>query len=222
MSFPANPSDANVVPPSHIQTFTGRHINPFDPDPAAIDIEDIAHALSHICRFTGHTRSFYSVAEHCVRAADYNTMTSIHGTMGKRSRRMALATLLHDASEAYLTDIPRPLKPHMYVVPCLDMAAGVRGNLCQYKAAEGDLQTTIYRRFGLTTDDISDFTQAIHHADLIMLATERRDLLTPTSAVWPSLDGVTPMPEQITPWSPKHAKFQFLCLFEKLYEDPRS
>ncbi|MFN9115813.1 MAG: phosphohydrolase [Bacteroidota bacterium] len=210
------------MPPSHIQTFTGRHINPFDPDPAAIDIEDIAHALSHICRFTGHTRTFYSVAEHCTRAADYNTMTSIHGTMGKRSRRLALATLLHDASEAYLTDIPRPLKPHVYVRPYLEMATGTRGNLYSYRGAEGELQTTIYSRFGLTTDDISDFTQAIHEADLIMLATERRDLLTPTSAIWPELEHLTPMlPDRIVPLAPAAAKTDFLRLFHELTQEPR-
>src|SRR5271156_4912831 len=79
-----------------IQTFTGKKFYPFNPKPQDIDIRDIAHALSNICRFTGHTKRFYSVAEHSRNVAK---LVPAH---------MKLQALLHDASEAYLCDIARP------------------------------------------------------------------------------------------------------------------
>ena len=87
--------------PGEIGTYTGKLINVFQPDPELICIEDIAHALSQQCRFSGHTARFYSVAEHSVYCA---AMVS-----GKHK----LAALLHDASEAYLVDLPSPIKMAM-------------------------------------------------------------------------------------------------------------
>jgi hypothetical protein len=81
-----------------IYTYTGKLINPMDPDPKAICIEDIAHALSNICRWTGHSRWFYSVAQHSVHVASYVTAKN------------KLWALLHDATEAYLCDIATPVK----------------------------------------------------------------------------------------------------------------
>lgn len=81
-----------------IETYSGKKFYLFDPQPEQIDIEDIAHALSNVCRFGGHVKHFYSVAEHCVHVS---TLTrDLHG-------------LLHDASEAYVADIVSPLKPHL-------------------------------------------------------------------------------------------------------------
>src|SRR5690349_18842227 len=86
-----------------IATFTGKRWFLTDPDPADVDIDDIAHALSMICRFGGHTKQFYSVAEHSVRVANAmeiagcGALACLHG-------------LIHDAPEAYLGDIVRPLK----------------------------------------------------------------------------------------------------------------
>lgn len=79
-----------------IQTFTGRQFWPTNPAAEDIAIEDIAHALSNLCRFTGHTRTFYSVAQHSVMAS-YHCEDSRWG-------------LMHDAAEAYLCDFARPLK----------------------------------------------------------------------------------------------------------------
>jgi hypothetical protein len=81
-----------------ITTHTGKQIDPASPESWDIHIEDIAHALSHLCRFGGHTREFYSVAQHSVRVAR------------AVSRKNRLVALLHDATEAYLVDIPSPLK----------------------------------------------------------------------------------------------------------------
>lgn len=81
-----------------IETSSGLLVDLLDPKPEQIEIEDIAHALAHICRFGGHVNSFYSVAQHSL-------MCALHAP-----RRLQLHALLHDASEAYLGDIPTPLK----------------------------------------------------------------------------------------------------------------
>lgn len=91
-----------------IETFSGKKIDPFDADPKDVDIIDIAHSLAMQCRFNGHCTEFYSVSEHCVNTAKY-----VLETIPKASKLTALFALLHDASEAYLCDIPRPLKPKM-------------------------------------------------------------------------------------------------------------
>lgn len=83
---------------SHIRTFTGKLVDPLDLKPEDIDIRDIAHALSQQCRFTGHTRKFYSVAEHCILVSELCPT------------ELKLAGLLHDADEAYLIDLARPVK----------------------------------------------------------------------------------------------------------------
>src|ERR1017187_10636100 len=83
-----------MAPHGSITTFSGIHFWPLLPNPADIRIEDIAHALSNQCRFAGHAREFYSVAEHSVRVSQLCPPED------------ALWGLLHDASEAYLTDVP--------------------------------------------------------------------------------------------------------------------
>ena len=91
-----------MITGTQIQTFTGIGFDPINPDPKLIKIEDIAHALSNQCRFSGHARSFYSVAQHSAHCAEIACLAS--------NAPLARAMLLHDASEAYLLDMPRPLK----------------------------------------------------------------------------------------------------------------
>lgn len=81
-----------------IQTATGGQFWPMDPQPDEIDINDIAHALAMLCRFGGHCLRFYSVAEHSVLLS--------HAVPPEH----ALWALLHDATEGYLVDMPRPIK----------------------------------------------------------------------------------------------------------------
>src|SRR3954454_351254 len=81
-----------------MQTYSGRRFYPMNPRPSEIDPVDIAHALSLLCRYGGHVDRFYSVAEHCVLMSQAVAPEN------------ALAALLHDATEAYVCDVPRPLK----------------------------------------------------------------------------------------------------------------
>ena len=90
----------------HIRTYTGKEFYPMEPDPDAICIEDIAHALPMICRGNGHVHSFWSVGEHCICCAKEAEARGF-------SNRIILACLLHDASECYMSDVPRPLKQIM-------------------------------------------------------------------------------------------------------------
>lgn len=86
-----------------VETLSGDPMDLLDPDPASIHIEDIAHSLGNACRFNGHTSSFYSVAEHSVLVSCLIARMTC-------SRDLVLAGFLHDAHEAYLGDIPTPIK----------------------------------------------------------------------------------------------------------------
>lgn len=90
----------------HINTVSGRRVPLLDPDPADIALVDIAHGLSHICRFAGQSHSFYSVAKHSLNVV--RSLDAVHDASPERQ----LYGLLHDASEAYLADVPGPVKPH--------------------------------------------------------------------------------------------------------------
>ncbi len=124
-----------------IRTFTGKMINPLDPDPALIDIVDIAHALSHQCRFGGHTKGFYSVAQH-----------SLFVSSAIQEKSQQLAGLLHDATEAYLLDIPSPVK----------------NQITGYRQAEDRLSAIIAAKFGFQYP----YHQAVLDADAFALEWE--------------------------------------------------
>ena len=109
---------------SYITTVTGKHFYPLRPKPEDVDVEDIAHALSLICRANGHFRHFYSVAQHSLACAE-------EAAARGHSTEVVLGCLLHDASEAYLCDVTRPVKRH---IP-------------QYLQAEERLQAVIWERF---------------------------------------------------------------------------
>ena len=91
---------------NYITTYTGKHFEPTNPDQEAICIEDIAHALSLITRGNGHVKTFWSVGEHCLCCAKEAAARGL-------SNHMILVCLLHDASECYMSDIPRPFKKEL-------------------------------------------------------------------------------------------------------------
>ena len=181
---------------SAIQTFTGRRISPFTPDPADIDIADIAHALSQLCRFGGHCRTFYSVAQHCCVVAD-----AVEAAGG--DAETALAALLHDAAEAYLGDLPHPLKHRSAL-----------GDL--YREIEAPLQRAICERFGLR-----ELPALVKEIDRAALAAERALLMRPADdGWWPELQGVEPLDVSLEPWPPERAAAEFRSRYER-YEAAR-
>ena len=109
---------------SEIMTYTKKMFDPLHPNVELIDIEDIAHALSMLCRANGHFKSFYSVAQHSINCMKEARARGYSG-------RIQLACLLHDASEAYLSDVTRPVK----------------AELPRYKEIEAPLQETIWNKW---------------------------------------------------------------------------
>ena len=171
------------------QTFTGIKFDPRKATAKDIFIEDIGHALSQYCRFGGHTRHFYSVAQHVCLCHDYMPAQPV----------LRLQALLHDASEAYLGDVVKPLKIVLH----------------DYLKIEKRLERIIMKRFGLPYPILPQ----VKHVDLDALATERRDLVRP-GHVWPHIVGIEPWPETIMPWAPAVAKEQFLSRFYALAKQP--
>lgn len=110
----------NLYTPNCIRTYSGIYFNVFEPKLEMICIEDIAHALSNQCRFGGHLTEFYSVAEHSLCCSSLV------------NKEHKLAALLHDASEAYLLDVPKPIK----------------NKLTNYKEIEDKLMYLISEKFG--------------------------------------------------------------------------
>ena len=136
-----------------ISTYSGKQYHYFDPKPEMICIEDIAHALSNTCRFTGHVASFYSVAEHSIHAAHH---------VAPELRKFAL---LHDATEAYLVDIPRPLKQYLHIM--------MGPSLVSYKTVEEATMLIIAEALGFAWRNYPQ----VKVVDNRLLATEWRALL---------------------------------------------
>lgn len=158
------------------QTYTGRPFWPLDPRPEDFNIMDIAHGLSNICRFGGHSRVFYSVAQHSVFVS--------HLAPG-------MEALLHDATEAYLGDMVRPLK----------------GSMPEYQNLEHKVWAAIATAFGLPLV----LPKEVKNADNLALVTERRDIMSPCSMRWSEcLERITPHPALIEAWTPARAEVEFL------------
>jgi hypothetical protein len=139
-----------------ICTRSGLHFDVTKPDPNSILITDIAYGLSHKCRFGGHTSRWYSVAQHSIQVCEYVQMTGTEDSI-------ALAALLHDASEAYLTDLPSPIKA---ILPA-------------YITLEKSVQTAINEHFGLTRR--AQEHEIIKRADIMQYEIERRHLMPDVS-----------------------------------------
>lgn len=168
-----------------IHTHSGEKFDLVNPTPEQIHLPDIAHALSLLCRYTGHTRKFYSVAEHSI-------LMSLHAEnmkLGDGDRRLLRTFLLHDASEAYVGDLNRPLKQ---LLP-------------EYQAVEDKVQVAIAKRFDL----IYPYPKVVHEYDTRILMDEKEVLLSPGS--WDL--GVAPLgiSDDIIAWGPLPAERLFLA-----------
>lgn len=176
----ASHSSKELAP--YIETYNGGRFYFLNPTPEMLNIEDIAHALSMTCRYTGHIKHFYSVAEHCVHVS--------------RMAKNPLEGLLHDASEAYITDIASPIKPHLY----------------NYKELESGIMEVISKTYGFDWPLSAD----THDADKAQLKTEARHLLKSGGKDWLHLFE-TERTRGIMPkcWTPDQAKMAFLERFEE-------
>ena len=186
----AMPENAPPAPGPYLQTVSGRWVNPFDPDPEQLDSGDIARALANQCRFGGHSRVFYSVAQHSVIVSE---LVEQRGG----DTEDAFAALMHDASEAYLGDMPHPLKHRS------PLGAA-------FKDAEEHLERAIRDRFRIKAD-----VPEIKRADRALLATERR-AFSAEDWHWPELDGVEPLDLGLTALSPDDAAEAFARRYAEL------
>jgi hypothetical protein len=190
-----------------IQTFTGEKFFPLRPRHQDIVLEDIAHALSNVCRYTGHVCRFYSVAEHSVLVSLEVERRAVEQSVDARQvRNLARWGLLHDASEAYIADVSRPLKQ----LPAFD----------EYRAAEAHLQSVIAERFGLSPDGEPPEVKAV---DYEILANEVEALMPNVDRVaWGATTPAGVMPDplpfvHVVGMDPCQAEQFFLTRFQALW-----
>ncbi|HRO14744.1 MAG TPA: hypothetical protein PLL33_06825 [Paracoccus sp. (in: a-proteobacteria)] len=173
---------------STIFTAAGRYFDFAAPESAYIEIGEIAHALSHLCRFTGHVREFYSVAEHSWHVSHLVPPAD------------ALAGLLHDAPEAFIGDVARPLK----------------ALLPDYRAIEARVEAAVLGCFGLDPQ----LPASVKAADRDMLRVEQVQAMRAGGQDWSSTAGSFAHPAarlvELRFWEPRQARMMFLRRFEEL------
>ncbi|WP_292657870.1 hypothetical protein [Mesorhizobium sp.] len=173
----------NVARGPTITLASGRIFDFLDPHGSNFTIEDVAHGLAHICRYAGQCRNFYSVAEHSLLVSDVAV-------------DYPYEALLHDAAEAFIGDVTRPLKQ---LLP-------------EYKAIEANVEDAIAKRFRLSTS----YRDAVKIADLSVLAAEQAQVMAPGTDSWAREAGVIPADVKVRYLTPKVARREFLQRFEAL------
>lgn len=166
--------------------YSGKYFDFKDPGSSEFTIEDIAHALSNICRFSGHCKVFYSVAQHSVLVSRI------------LSEEHALAGLLHDAAEAFLGDVTKPLKT---LLP-------------EYMAIEKHVESIVFKRFGIP----ENLHGSVKYADIVLLRTEQRDVMGANDHEWTVTNGIKPLSDVIKPLSPHMAHLEFIKRYKELTE----
>lgn len=161
----------------------GARFYPLDPHPDDIHLSDIIHALSNTCRYGGHTNRFYSVAEHCVLLARWVREKG-------HTPELAMAALMHDAAEAYLGDVPRPIK----------------GMLPDYCEIEKNVERVIFDKFGIEEADLA----RIKEWDRRMLIDE---MLVLFDRPHPQVVEGEPMGVTIWGWEPSVATGRFITTY---------
>lgn len=166
-----------------VQTFTGKAFWPLNPNVKDVCIEDIAHALSNICRYNGHTKFLYSVGQHSILMSQ---------TVSKPNKLWAL---LHDASEAYVCDIPKPFKH----------------SLMGYKEIERRIMKVIVKKFNLTPE----LPDEVQEADMRIVLNEKAVLFGPAPSPWRVIgDPISGL--EIKPLYPVEVEALFLDQYKQL------
>ncbi len=184
----------NDTKKAYIATFTGKKFFLLEPSLEDIDIIDIAHALAMQCRWTGHCKYHYSVAQHSVYCSFLGP------------DKEAFDRLMHDTSEAYIADLSRPLKHYTEV--------GV-----VYRKREAIIQKAIAERFGFSVVEPA----SVKIADNLMLYAEKKQIMGYTFDESKDADDIVrtsaeeEAPIRIERWSPEMAETMFLRRFEELY-----
>lgn len=177
-----NETVRRIVGPT-ILLFSGSYFDFEAPESSAFTIEDIAHGLSMICRFAGQCGRFYSVAQHSVHVSEI--VPPEHAYQG----------LMHDAPEAFVGDMAKPLK---VMLP-------------EYSVIEKRVEAAVFRRFNVA----APLHPSIKEADVVMLVTEQRQLMKNRDD-WLYTRGRTPLDFEIPAWTPGQAKSRFLKRFHAL------
>lgn len=189
------------------ECYTGTRFYTFDPRPADVRIDDIAHSLSLQCRYNGNCKRFYSVAEHSCLLADYVEHTPPWPRTGVPNdtnfaarARDALTALMHDAAEAYIGDLIRPVKHRMP----------------EFKQLESLIEHCVFPVYGL--DPV--LPPWMKDLDSRILCDERRQVMLTQTNEW-STDQLKPLGVRIQFWPPARAEFEFRRRFNYLaLDDP--
>lgn len=173
-----------------IKVAAGWYVDLQDPEPVTLDIESIASALSKICRFGGHCPQFYSVAEHCFHATGIAAKDKIGGAALR-------AILLHDATEAYLGDMVKPLKQ---IMP-------------QYSVLEAKMEAAVAERFNV---DFERYADIVKHYDRLMLKAEKQSMWPQDSEQWSGFAEIGNVDIDFRFSSPNDARIDFLAMAKTL------
>lgn len=177
--------DVPVLRDGWMQTASGRQFYFLEPRAEDILLEDIAQALSLQCRYNGHVKAYYSVAQHSVLVA-----RCVHQAFGISHVRTLRTALFHDAAEAYVGDMLRPLK---------NLIPG-------FKEIEMRIEEVIAQHFDLEWPHPA----VIKRADNALLIAERNALMPPPPRPWTVREEPWPPPDRLSPWPPELARSRFL------------
>lgn len=173
----------NVARGPTITLRSGAEFDLLDPWGSEFTLHDVAHGLAHVCRYAGQCRGFYSVAEHSILVSEVATGCE-------------LQALMHDAAEAFLGDVTRPLKQ---LLP-------------EYREIETNVQAAILARFGIESSACS----TVKSADLRVLAAEQQQIMPPGTNAWAARSGVSPAPIEVRFLRPEVAYERFLRRYAAL------
>lgn len=186
-SFEGNPViDTFGCIKNTIKVSAGHYVDLASPDPETIDIKSIAAALSKTCRFGGHCPKYYTVAEHCFHAVGLAAQDQLGGDVLR-------AILLHDATEAYVGDVVKPLK----------------AMLPEYQIIESNIEQAVATRFNV---DFIRHNDLIKRYDRLMLKAEKIQMWPDDREEWFGFAGLPTRVVNFQYWHPEMAEEQFLKL----------